>query len=109
MYKRQAETLLNLNTAPEPVLRAYAGKARRADMERFLLVRLVQPMKSLQDPLLAALFANVLERVDVKSDFFLVRAHAQYRGRHVRLDTLMQRDSHGGKIHVIGRNDAARL
>lgn len=104
-----ADTLLNLNTAPEPVLRAYAGVASRGDMERFLLVRLVKPMKSLQDPLLAPLFANVLDRVDVKSDFYLVRTHAQYRGRHVRLDTLVQRDAHSGKIHVIERNDAARL
>ena len=103
------DTLLNLNTAPEPVLRAYAGMVSPAEMERFLLVRLVQPMKSLQDPLLATLFANVLDRVDVKSNFYLVRAHARYRGRHARLDTLMQRDARSGKIHVIGRNDAARL
>lgn len=104
-----ADTPLNLNTAPERVLRAFANGAQRADMERFLRVRLVQPMKSLQDPLLTTLFANDLDRVDVKSDFFLVRAHAQYRGRHVRLDTRMQRDAHTGKIHVIGRDDAARL
>ncbi len=103
------DTPLNLNTAPEPVLHAFAGGAQRADMERFLLVRLVQPMRSLENPLLATLFADVLDHVDVKSDFFLVRAHAQYRGRHERLDTRMQRDSRTGKVHVIGRDDAARL
>jgi general secretion pathway protein K len=102
-------TRLNVNTATAEVLAAYASGPGATQVERFVHARELQPIRDAQDPALANLFAESREALDVKSSFFEFQAHAEYRGRHVRFTTRVQRDARTGKISILGRGDAARL
>jgi general secretion pathway protein K len=103
------DALLNVNTASAAVLGAYAAAGASAEVERFVHARKMQPLKSTQDSAAATLFAAVGDAIDVRSNFFMVTSHAEFRGRHVRLDSLLQRDDQSGTIMLLGRSDAARL
>jgi general secretion pathway protein K len=102
-------TKLNINTASAEVLLCFADtdKATASLMERFVHDRERQPIRDASAA--SQLFSGAIERIDVKSDFFAVRAHAVYRDRHVRLETQVQRDARTGKVAILARSDAARL
>lgn len=104
-----AETKLNINTASAEVLLVFADvdKATASLMERFVHAREQQPIRDANAA--SQLFSGAVERIDVKSDFFAVRAHAVYRNRHARLETLMQRDARTGKVAILARSDASKL
>ena len=102
-------TRLNLNTAPAEVLLAYAEKATPAQMEQFVQVRDQQPIRDAADPRLALLFGSAIQAMDVRSSFFALRVHAEYRGRHARFETRLQRDPRKGTTIILGRSDATRM
>lgn len=102
-------TRLNVNTASAEVLAAYASGPGAAQVERFVHARELQPIRDAQDPAVANVFPDALEALDVKSSFFELQCHAEYRGRHVRFTSRVQRDARTGKISILGRSDAARL
>lgn len=103
------EARLNLNTATAEVLLAYAERASLAQVERFLHARTLQPVRDAQERGVVELLGEAVPGLDVRSEHFLVRAHAQYRGRHVRLDSRLQRDTTGDAVRLIGRADGTRL
>lgn len=102
-------TRLNVNTAAVEVLLAYAETARPADMERFVLSRDQQPIRDATDPRLATVFGAAVTLLDVRSDFFMMQVHAQYRGRNSRFETRVRRDPRKGNTMILGRSDASRI
>lgn len=102
-------TPLNVNTAPEAVLFAYTDAIRMADLERFVQARALQPVLKANDPQLALLFGEAQSAIGVGSDHFLVRSHAEFRQRHVRFATEMERDPKTRRTTVVGRQDNVRM
>ena len=102
-------TRLNVNTAASEVLLVYAETARPADMERFVLSRDQQPIRDATDPRLAAVFGGTATALEVRSDFFMLQVHAQYRGRNARFETRVRRDPRKGNTTILGRSDASRI
>jgi len=100
--------LLNINTAAPEVLLAYAEKSTPADMERFVLLRDQQPIRDAADPQVAVLFGAATSALDVRSSFFSLQVHAEYRSRHARFETRVQRDPLKGRTIILGRSDAAK-
>ena len=100
---------LNINTASAVVLSAYAKLPVMAEMERFVLSRDGKPLRDVNDPSLATLFAESRLAMDVRSAYFELQVHAVYRDRHARLTTQVRRDAKSGKVQVTGRSDAARI
>jgi general secretion pathway protein K len=100
---------LNVNTAPPVVLLAYAPRATPAEIERFVQLRAQRPVETTSDEIAARVFGGAANSIDVKSDYFVVQSHAEYRQRHARIDTLMRRDPKTGKITIMARSDAAKL
>ncbi len=100
---------LNVNTAPAEVLLAYAEKSTPAQMEQFVQVRDQQPIRDAADPRVATLFGAATSALDVRSSFFSLQVHAEYRGRHARFETRIQRDPRKGTTIILGRSDAKRM
>ncbi len=103
-------TRLNVNTAAPEVLLVYAETVvRPADMERFVLSRDQQPIRDAADPRLGTVFGGAASVLDVRSDFFMLQVHAQYRGRNSRFETRVRRDPRKGNTTILGRSDASRI
>lgn len=104
-----SDVLLNLNTAPAEVLLAYAEKSTQAQMEQFVQMREQQPIRDAADPRVAVLFGAATSALDVRSAYFSLQVHAEYRGRHARFETRVQRDPRKGTTIITGRSDATRM
>ncbi len=102
-------TLLNLNTAPPEVLLAYAEKATPSEMERFVQLRQGQPFRDAADPRVATLFGTAVPLMGVRSSYFAMVVHAEYRGRHARFETRVMRDPRKGNTIILGRSDATGI
>jgi general secretion pathway protein K len=103
------EARLNVNTASAEVLQAFTGRSTAADVERFVHMRDMQPIRDVNDPALASLFAESRTALDVSSGNFELLVHAQYRGRHARLASRVERDPKTARVTILGRGDATRM
>lgn len=96
----QLGTALNINTAPEPLLRA-AVKTVNADLEGFLRRRADTPATDTQS--LQTAFDAGTPPISVKSQFFMLRAETYIGSGRVALYSFYYRPEQGAPV-VLGRS-----
>lgn len=89
---------VNLQSAPEPVLRALMGPGSEAAVRTFVARREAGPLRGAMGPV-AGLNLRRLERirdlVDVRSEYFHILCTAELGTERIRLSALLRRESDG--------------
>ncbi len=101
--ERQRPLTVNINTAETLTLLGVFGFGREGIVERIIATRQKNPYRSvafLGELLGQTEYADAVPYLDVKSDFFLIRATAFREGRFARLDVLARR-SEDGRVDAI--------
>ena len=95
---REQPNRVNLNSAPEPVLRALSGPSGDAWARTLLTLREASPLRSqavLNELRGETPFRRIQDLIDVRSDYFHILATAEQGAEQVRLSALFFREADG--------------
>jgi type II secretory pathway component PulK len=89
---------VNLQSAPEPVLRALMGPGSEAAVRAFLARREAGPLRGEMGPVLGLdlrRLGRIRDLINVRSEFFHILCTAELGPERVRLSALLRRDADG--------------
>lgn len=101
-------TPVNVNTAPEPVLRALSGSVNESALRQFLAERVEKPDQTVADFLRRNIFgADVTaDRIAVSSHYFQIQGEVFVGSSRVSLYSLIQRPGQGPPVVLAHSADA---
>ena len=102
------KTKINVNTAPELVLRSLHTELLTGDFQSFVAIRTETPFESEDDALINPVFAGIATEqikplISVSSDYFNVHSDAQFGRILFRLESLIERDKGQEIARVVRR------
>ena len=106
--KEGEKTKVNVNTAPELVLRSLHRELLTGDFQSFIAIRTESPFENIDDALLDPVFAGIATEqikplISVESDYFNVHSDAQFGRILFRLESLIERNKGQEVARVVRR------